>query len=93
MKDGKYDREVQLMCPTCGENNFHVLEGVDESTELVKCAHCERTITKDDLINENSENIQENINEMGEEAVKDLEKELKKTFKKAFKGNKNVRFK
>jgi DNA-directed RNA polymerase subunit RPC12/RpoP len=93
MKKGKYDRKVLLICPTCGENNFYLLEGMDESTELVKCAHCNRIITKDALIRENTESINEHIKEMGAEVLKDTKKEIKKMFKKAFRGNKYVRFK
>ncbi len=61
MINGKYDKEVQVLCPTCGENNYFVLEGLDKLTELVKCVHCERTITKDELLRENSEKFMNNF--------------------------------
>ena len=89
----KYNRDISLMCPTCGCTQFEYHSGVDETIELVKCASCGRKIPKDDLLRENSENISEHVKEVGDQVVQDAAKELKDTLKKAFKGNKNIRFK
>lgn len=86
----KYNRSIRMLCPTCGATDF---EFETEESELVKCASCERELTKDELIQENDENIQQNVKEATDEAVKDIEKELTKSLKKAFKGNKNIKIK
>ena len=57
------------------------------------CASCEREFNKDELIQENSENIEEHLSEMKEDVVKDVADELRKSLKKAFSGSKNIRFK
>lgn len=83
----KYNREVSLLCPTCGCSTYEFEYGTDENIELAKCVSCGREITKDELIQENSENINEHISEIGKDFAKDIEKELKK----AFSGFKNLR--
>ncbi|MBN8084765.1 hypothetical protein J0J19_14795 [Vibrio vulnificus] len=55
------------------------------------CASCGREFNKDELIQENSENIDEHLSEIKEEVLKDVQDELRKTLKKAFSGNKNIR--
>lgn len=91
MNSGKYDRNINMLCPTCGGDQFETGESADEATEIVKCASCGRVLTKDELIDENSETIEEHVKEMGAEAVKDLAKEMKESIRKAFRGNKNIR--
>lgn len=93
MKDEDYNRNVSLLCPTCGCSEFSHEKGVDETIELSKCASCGREITKDELIHENSESINEHINEIGEPFAKDAAKLFKESLEKAFKGNKNIRIK
>lgn len=93
MKDGKYNRSIGLQCPTCGCTSYEYEQGVDETIEVGKCASCGREMTKDELLQENSENIQEHISEMGKQVTDDLAKELKASLKKAFKGSKNIRIK
>ena len=81
MKDEKYSREIGLQCPTCGCISYEYEQGTDETIEMVKCASCGREMTKDELFQENSENIQEHISEVGKQVTDDLAKELKKMFK------------
>ena len=92
MKADKYDRQVTLLCPTCGCTDMEILHGSEETIELVKCPSCGRELTKEELINENSENIKANLNEVKEEIQKDLVKEMQKNLKDAFKGNKHIKF-
>jgi predicted RNA-binding Zn-ribbon protein involved in translation (DUF1610 family) len=93
MDTEKYNRNVSLLCPTCGCTQFEFGKGVDETIEIAKCASCGRKLTKDELIQENSENISEHMREIGSQVTKYLAKEMKESFKKAFKGNKNIRIK
>ncbi|MBA7557908.1 hypothetical protein ES705_50690 [subsurface metagenome] len=93
MKNEKYNRKASLLCPTCGCSLFVYRQGVDEAIELAKCVSFGREITKDELIRENSENINENVKEIGDQIVKDMAKELKESLKKAFKGSKNISIK
>ncbi|MDP3183421.1 MAG: hypothetical protein Q8M54_11475 [Desulfobaccales bacterium] len=78
----KYNRDVVLVCPTCGGTQFEYDKGVDETIELVKCASCNRELTKDELIRENSENISEHVKEIGGEIMKDAAETLKNIFKR-----------
>ncbi|ELB2805482.1 hypothetical protein QNE69_002075 [Vibrio alginolyticus] len=57
------------------------------------CASCDREFNKDELIQENSENIDEHLSELKEEVLKDVQDELRKSLKKAFSGSKNIRIK
>jgi uncharacterized Zn finger protein (UPF0148 family) len=89
MDTEKYTRSIPLQCPTCGSTQFEHFE----ESELVKCASCSREHTKDDLVRENSENIDEHANEIAKQATKDLERQLKKQFQDAFKDNKFIKIK
>ena len=91
MNTDKYNRSVGLNCPTCGNDQFE-FEGGEETISSAKCASCGREFTKDDLIEENSENISEHIKEMGEEITKDFAKDLRDSLKKALRGSKNIKF-
>lgn len=72
----KYNRSVRLLCPTCGGDQFE-FESENQAIESVKCNDCGRVFAKDQLIEENRENIQEHVKEMGQEASKDIAKELR----------------
>ena len=93
MNPEKYNRNINLLCPTCGSSDFSYEQGADETIEVMKCASCDREFTKDELMRENSENINEHFSEIKSEASKDMAKELKDSLKKAFRGNKNIKFK
>ncbi|MEL0628445.1 ECs_2282 family putative zinc-binding protein [Psychromonas aquatilis] len=93
MKSDKYNRSISLQCPTCGCKDFSYDEGVDEAIQIMTCASCEREFNKDELLQENSENIDEHLSEIKNEVTKDLVNELRKSLKKSFSGSKNIRFK
>lgn len=88
----KYSCSVALLCPTCGGDQFE-FEGNDEILESARCIGCDRAFTKDELIEENSENINEHAKDMGREISRDIAKELRGTLKKAFRGSKHIKFK
>jgi predicted nucleic acid-binding Zn-ribbon protein len=91
MDDSKYDRELTLLCPTCGSSQF-AYDNEDESGPIT-CADCARESTRDQLILDNQERIDLQLKEIGEEVVADAAKELNKSLKDAFRGNKSIRFK
>lgn len=93
MEAEKYNRSVTILCPTCGCSQFSVVSPDSVESELKKCSSCGREISCDELIQENSENIDKHTNEMSKEAIKDIEKELEKEFASAFKGNKFIKIK
>ena len=86
MKD--LSKEVSLICPTCGNDQFEALDpSIQDLSEapaetMLRCSDCGLTISKEDLIRENSEKIEMAVDEMKQEAVKEFEKELKKALKK-----------
>lgn len=86
MDADKYRRSVSLSCPTCGSTEFDI---PDDGTQPVTCSRCERTIMRDELVRENSENISAHVEEVKSEIVRDL----KDSLRKAFRGNKNFRIK
>ena len=88
----RYNRTLSLRCPTCAGDQFEFEHGVDETIELAKCAMCGRTLTKDELIRENSELVEAQTHEMGEEIVKDAAAQMRKALKNAFRGSKNIKF-
>ncbi len=91
MKLNNLDRQISMLCPTCGGKDF-IFDDNDENG-LVTCSQCERQLTRAELEAENSELIQENINEIAKEAKKQIEDEMNKMLKNAFRGNKNIKFK
>ncbi|WP_417560804.1 ECs_2282 family putative zinc-binding protein [Marinomonas sp.] len=93
MNPEKYNRSIGLLCPTCGCSDFSYNEGVNETIQIMICASCGREFNKDELIQENSENIEEHLFEIKDQVAKDLADELRKSFRKAFSGSKNIRFK
>ena len=93
MNPEKYNRNVRLLCPTCGCSDFSYDEGTDETIQIMTCASCGREFNKDELIRKNSENIDEHLSEMKEEITKDIADELRKSLRKAFSGSKNFRIK
>ncbi len=82
------DRNVTLLCPLCGNDQFESLDEVFEDlldaddNVRVKCSDCGSIITKKELIDSNAEKIETAVDEMSQEAVKEIEKELKKAMKK-----------
>lgn len=91
MDTEKYNRTLSLRCPTCGGDQFEFEHGLDETVELAICASCGRTLTKDELIRENSELIDAQVEEIGDVMVKDAAAEMRKTLKNAFRGSKSIK--
>ena len=91
MDSEKHNRTVQLLCPTCGATDFECLP--EEPESLLKCVGCGRETTRDDLISENSENLEEHKKELIADVKKDIEKDLRDSLRKAFSGSRNIRFK
>lgn len=85
MKD--YNRNITLLCPLCGNDQFETLDVKDgeesEAPDTIrfKCSDCKSIYTKAALIESNNESIEANIDEVKEELIKDFEKKLKKMFK------------
>lgn len=91
LRSDKYNRQVGLLCPTCGNDQFaHDGEG-GQTSELVTCVGCGLELSKDDLIRVNRENVDEHVKEIGKEVAKDLQRELHESLKRAFGGNKNIK--
>lgn len=93
MNTEKHNRSVTLLCPTCGGTQFSPVSPDDIESELQKCAMCSREITRDELIRENSENIDEHFNEIKNEVTKDIANEFKKQLASAFKDSKFIKIK
>jgi uncharacterized Zn finger protein (UPF0148 family) len=80
MDTTKYNRQIELLCPTCGNTQFEYKENESEGT--VKCTSCNRELTRDELLRENEELISESQKEIIRAAAKDAANELKKIFKR-----------
>ncbi len=91
MDTKKYNRSVTLFCPTCGGTQFLPVTPDDIESELQWCACCSREITRDELIRENSENIDEHVKEFGKDVTNELALELKKQLASAFKGSRFIK--
>lgn len=76
-----YDREIRLLCPTCGGTQFEHDETNYNENKIIKCVQCNRETTQKALIDENSQNINTHVDEIGEEVFKDFAAEIKKIFK------------
>lgn len=86
MKD--LQKSISLRCYICGNDQFstvderiHDMLEASDDTE-VKCSDCGRIVTKEHLIEENSDIIEANVEDLKKEAIKEIEKELKKVFGK-----------
>ena len=91
MDTSKYDRSVSLFCPTCGNDQFEYGQEGNEGPEVVTCASCGHELTKDQLLQENSENITAHVDEVGKEFVEDVANDLRATLKRAFRNSKNIK--
>lgn len=82
------DRNVTLLCPLCGNDQFLSLD--EEFEDLlhagddarVRCTDCGSEFTKRELLDSNAAIIDNAVDELAQDAVKELEKELKKAMKK-----------
>lgn len=85
----KYNQNVMLICPVCGNTE---MEYKNES-DYIKCTSCGRETTKNELIEDNGESINLHVEEVKKELTKDFEKKMRDMLRKTFKGNKNIRIK
>lgn len=91
MDSDKYTGRVTLQCPTCGSDEFSYDGNLDESP--VTCTTCGRTTRRDQLIRENSGNIQACVSEIGRKATGDAVEKLNRNLREAFKATKNITLK
>lgn len=87
MDDQKYNRTVEMLCPTCGESSYSGDDGSDEV--VLTCGSCGLRLTKAELIEANSQNISGHVNQVKKAAMDDMRQALRN----AFKGNKNFKLK
>jgi len=79
---------ITLRCSVCANDQFSTVDDtiddlMDAPNEtLIKCSDCERVVTKEELIDENSHIIEANIEDFKKDIVKEVEKEIKKALKK-----------
>ncbi|MDO3623686.1 hypothetical protein Q3O98_21650 [Ralstonia pseudosolanacearum] len=93
MDESKYNRVIQARCPTCGGTFFSSDGASEDDSSVVKCASCDRTMTRGELRSENRESIEEHAREIGEQAAKDIADELRQMLKKTFGNSKNFTIK
>lgn len=88
MDPGAHNRQVPLSCPTCGSSQFKVSEA---EAAPVECARCGRSLTREQLIGENTENISAHVEEVKAQVTEEVRRDLKDMLRKAFSGDKNIR--
>lgn len=93
MDKDKYSRNIELLCPTCSGTQFTYDKDIDNDHASVRCIGCDQIMTKDELLKENSENIDEQAREIGKEALDDCTKKMKNDLKRAFRGNRHIKIK
>ena len=75
-------RQITLLCPTCGNDQFEYPDEVNEQSpdkEIVfKCSDCGSKFTKTELIEQNQEVIRNHL----EEIESDIVGEIAKLFRK-----------
>ncbi|MFC3716317.1 hypothetical protein ACFONC_09140 [Luteimonas soli] len=79
MTSGKYDRSIELRCPTCGGTQFEFDDADD--TASVKCTSCSLVISREDLISANGDNIGAHVEQIKDDVAADLRKQLQDAFK------------
>ncbi|WP_425606062.1 ECs_2282 family putative zinc-binding protein [Paraburkholderia sejongensis] len=82
-----------MQCPTCAGTHFSFEGPSEDDSAMATCASCGRSMTRAELREENSENIEAHVKEIGRQAAQDLSDELRKTLKDAFKGSKSITIK
>lgn len=93
MDSSKYTRMIEMQCPTCAGSHFSFEGDSEDELAIVTCAACGRRMTRAELRESNSENIEAHAKEIGKQAAQDIADELRKTLKNAFKGSKNITIK
>lgn len=73
-----YNRSVSMICPTCGGTDF----SFEQDDSLVRCAGCDRVLTRDELTRENCFQIDSAVDAMKKEIVADVTRDLREMIKK-----------
>lgn len=77
----KYERNVSMLCPVCGNDMFSSEdENLNESEIIYKCSDCGKEYTRDELIDENQMRIDSAIEDFEDDILKDLNKIIKGFF-------------
>lgn len=66
MNSSKFQKNVPLLCPTCGGDDFLF----EEDKELVECIGCGLVISKDELAYENTEMIEAEMKKTVEDVLR-----------------------
>lgn len=75
-----YNRVIDLQCPICGGIDFLI---EDENKEVVQatCSSCDKVLSREELMDSNSQNIETHIDEVKEDIINDITKSFKSIFK------------
>lgn len=75
------DHQIELICDTCGNDQFKHEETDHDASKVFTCNQCEREYTKAELMELNSEAIGTKLTDIKDELVSDIQKKFKKLFK------------
>ena len=89
----KYNRQIALLCPTCGNRDFQLNCDCDCTEDAIVCPSCNRTMSRAELLNENGETIDLALEEVSSTVLEDARVEIRKMLIDAFKDCSNVRIK
>lgn len=88
MKLNNIEKEINLICPICGNDQFSSLDVPIEElkdgleTNRIQCSDCRSIFTKEGLLNENQEQIDNEVEQITDDITKQLDKEIKKILRK-----------
>jgi uncharacterized Zn finger protein (UPF0148 family) len=89
MAGSNFDRSVSMQCSTCGGTQFEY----EVETGPFRCAGCDRSFTREELMRENGGLIDNEVGEMAAEVGKHARDELRKSLRKALSGSKHFKLK
>lgn len=90
MEANKYSRSIRLICPTCASTDFEYDKDTDGGP--IRCASCDRVLSREELIRENGEIIEVEVSEVKNEIIDDITKDFRDSMRKAFSGSKHIKF-
>ena len=74
-----YSRKIIFLCPICGGDQFSYDNNIPDGD--VTCNSCRRTFTRQELIEQNQDNISVKVKEVGAEVLRDVTKDFQKMIK------------
>ncbi len=83
-------RSISMICPTCGSTEFEYHAELEDGP--IRCASCDRMFSREELIRENSVNLEAHVEDIKVDGLKDVERDLRKMLGKTFSGSKNIKF-